>query len=210
MTARLVGNDVVALGSAEAAASSEREGYAERVCSPAELERLRASPHPPLLLWQLFAAKEAAYKVVVKLAPTTLLAHRLFEVSPELTQVRHGDLVLPLWLDTTAQRVHAVVTTGGEVDLAGVSLLAEGEPQSGAARRALVRAAAKRLGCPVEELAVLRPSRPGSWDGYGPPVLLRNGEPLDVDVSLSHDEEYVAFAAAGVALADRESGVPRP
>lgn len=196
----LVGNDVVALGSAEAAASAERAGYAERICTPAELARLRDSPRPAVLLWQLFAAKEAAYKVVVKLAPATLFAHRLFEVSSDLSEVRHGELRLALVVDTTAERVHAVATTGGVADLSGVGTLAEGEPQSGAARRALVRAVAARLGCPAEELSVLRPTRPGSWDGYGPPALLRNGEPVDADVSLSHDERFVAFAATGRAL----------
>lgn len=196
----LVGNDVVALGSAEAASSAERSGYTERVCSPAELARLRVAPRPTVLLWQLFAAKEAAYKVVAKLAPAILFAHRQFEVSSDLAEVRHGDLRLSLVVDTTPERVHAVATTGGGVELSGVSTLASGEPQSGGARRALVRAVAARLGCPVDELSVLRPARPGSWDGYGPPALLRNGEPLDVDVSLSHDERFAAFAATGPAL----------
>jgi phosphopantetheinyl transferase (holo-ACP synthase) len=199
----LVGNDVVALGSAEAAASAARAGYAERVCSPAELVRLRAAPRPAVLLGQLFAAKEAAYKVVVKLAPDTLLAHRSFEVSDDLSEVRHGELRLSLWVDTTPERVHAVVTTGGPADLSGVGTLADGEPQSGAARRALVRAAAARLGWPVEELSVVRPTRPGGWDGYGPPALLRNGAPLDMDVSLSLDERFVAFAAAGRTFVQR-------
>ncbi len=57
-------------------------------------------------LWTLFAAKEAAYKVVVKIGEAPGFAHRRFEVRPDSAAVRYGDRELILDVDADAERVH--------------------------------------------------------------------------------------------------------
>jgi phosphopantetheine--protein transferase-like protein len=191
----VVGNDVVDLDDEDNLASQENPRFAERVCAPAELERLEAAEDRGSLLWSLFAAKEAAYKAVCKLGPRPVLGHRSFLVAPDLRRVEHHGRVLKLHVAVAASFVHAVVTTGDEPALSRVSELRHGRLPGEGARRLLVGSAAAILGAEPKDLAVVRPHGAGSWDGRGPPVLLRDGRRCRLDVSLSHDGRYVACAA---------------
>ena len=194
-TVALVGNDVVDLGDPDARGAHLRERLVQRVLSEPERARLASAGSPHELFWALFAAKEAAYKVVAKIRPGVVFAHRLFEVGPALEDVRYGDLRLPLEVSAAGDCVHALAWTSRAPELSGVATAAPGAALGLAARAALIAAVSRRLGCGAGELSVLRPEVLGGWDGLGPPQILRRGEPLDADVSLSHDGRFVAFAA---------------
>lgn len=186
-----VGNDVVDLGDPWIA--TVRERFVARVCCEEERERVAVARDPRRLLWSLFAAKEAAFKVVSKLGPPPVFAHRRFVVAEDLGSVRYEDLSLPAWIRVDEDFVHALVSTTAELPCSEVARAAEGDLSASA--RALLRAAlAGRLGCSADELEIARAPAPGSWDGFAPPVATRRGAALDVDVSLSHDGRFVAFA----------------
>ena len=68
-SASLVGNDVVDLRDPDIARHHERSRFVARVCTPDEVARVAASDDPHRVLWTLFAAKEAGFKVVAKLTP---------------------------------------------------------------------------------------------------------------------------------------------
>ncbi len=156
------------------------------------------------MLWAIFAAKEAGYKVVSKVLPGTPFIHNRFEVGTELRELRHRDFRLHLSIDIATDRVHVVACTLSGVHLAGVGTVPAGVDPGVAARDLLKAAVASRLGCAIGDLEIVRDSSPGSWDGLGPPRLVCAGRPVDVDVSLSHDGEFVAFAAAGAMLSAAE------
>lgn len=193
--AALVGNDVVDLDDPGARGAHLRERLLLRVLTEAERAWLASSSTPHSLFWALFAAKEAAFKVIAKLYPGAVFAHRAFEVGRELDHVRYGEVRLSLRSSVARDHVCALAWTAREPTLVGVERIADGADPSFAARAALISGLAEGLGCARAELSVNRAELPGSWDGFGPPRVLHRGEPLDADVSLSHDGRFVAFAA---------------
>lgn len=184
-----VGNDVVDLGDPQIAAHHLRPRFVARVCSEEERARVRDAQS----LWSLFAAKEAAYKALVKLGFEPGFAHREIVVAADLRSVRWRDVTLRLHVEATGERVHAVAWEGEAEPSWGIEQTAD--PDLSASARALLCGALARGG---RELSVLRDPREGSWDGFGPPRLVSRGEPIDVDVSLSHDGRFVGYAALGV------------
>ncbi len=190
----MIGNDVVDLGDPEVHAPGRHPRWDARVFSPAELESLRASGAPERLRWIFWAAKEAAYKVARKLDRRAVFSPPRFEVDLDATLrgvVRHPGGTLPVTVDEAQGRLHAIASDeepdGGEV-LLQVVAWDGGEALAGKALRARVRRElATRLELPAEELEIDRVGRI--------PVVLAAGEPVDVDLSLSHHGGFVAFAA---------------
>jgi phosphopantetheinyl transferase (holo-ACP synthase) len=190
-----VGDDVVDLDDPFIAASHRRLRFVERVCGEIERASLDASRDPKTLLWIFFAAKEAAYKIVAKAGAPPAFAHRRFVVMPDLRSVAYDRLVFELRVDVDGACIHAVAWTGAGTLVTGQGLLEAGAVPGDDARRRLGDAVARSLGCARECLAVVREPAPGAWDGFAPPVLLRDGRPSGVDVSLTHDGRFVGFAA---------------
>jgi phosphopantetheinyl transferase (holo-ACP synthase) len=191
-----VGDDVVDLDDPAIATSRLRPRFVERVCSDIERASLGAASDPKTLLWIFFAAKEAAYKIVAKVGPPPGFAHRRFVVTPDLRSVHYEGLALGLRVEVEGGCVHAVATMGTGTPLVGHGLVDPGVSPGSEARRLLCMAVARHLGCAYERLAVVREPAPGTWDGFAPPVLVRDGRPSGVDVSLTHDGRFVGFAAA--------------
>lgn len=200
----LVGNDVVDLGDPAIASSHQRERFLARVLCQREREALERAPDAKSFVWARFAAKEAAFKVLSKDRSAPPLAHRRFEVATDLSSVRHGEITLRLEVEIVVEIdqafVHAVAWTGLERPRWRVERIAEGADPSASVRGLLLAA----LGGGAN-LEVVRAPVPGSWDGFGPPRVLRGGVPIEIDVSLSHDGRYVAWAMAN---AGRDVRVP--
>ena len=188
-----VGNDVVYRRDPHIAAHHLKRRFVDRVCSPGEADRVRTSREPGLLLWSLWAAKEAAYKAVVKLRPGTPFAHRRFVVAESLAAVRYGDLQLSLEVEANEEWVHAVACTGATDILSSVERKQDGTDQKEAVRSLALGAVAARFDLPRDRLEIVRP--PNAEGRPGPPELLLDGLATGVDISLSHDGPYVACAA---------------
>ncbi len=191
-----VGNDVVDLGDPYLLGSERRQRYVDRICCDSERRQIAQARDPLWLLWALFAAKEAAFKAISKRRPGVIFAHSKFVVEPDLRSVRHDDLTLALRVTRCGEAIHAIATLGpDDATIGGVHRVRSGADLSRAARRGLRTALAPVLSCRASELTVVRSPIPGSWNGFGPPSLRKRGEPVAIDVSLSHDRHYVAFAA---------------
>ncbi len=188
-----VGNDVVYRHDPHIAAHHLKRRFVDRVCSPGEAERVRASREPGLLLWSLWAAKEAAYKAVVKLRPGTPFAHRRFVVAETLAGVRYENLLLSLEVEGNEEWVHAVACTGETAVLWSVERMEDGADQKVAVRALALEAVAARFDLPRDRLEIVRP--PNARGRPGPPQLLVDGLATGVDISLSHDGPFVACAA---------------
>lgn len=178
-----VGNDVVDLGDPQIAEHHTRPRFIERVCAPEEVSRAWGDKRA---LWSLFAAKEAAYKVLVKLGHHVGFAHRDIVVARSWRTVVFADVRLDLHVEGDDEHVHAVAS----LDAAPVFAVrrTRDEDLSRAARALL----AEVYGAEVE---VVRDRIVGAWDGYGPPRLASS----DADVSLSHDGRFVACATSRIA-----------
>lgn len=193
----LVGNDVVDLGDPDNRESFARPGYVERVCTPAERRVLEAAEDPERLFWCFFAAKEAAYKLLVKLGEEPGLSHKRIEVAGDLASSRYDDREIALRVGHADGWVHALASVGPADPRFEVSELGEHARASAAGRELLCRMAAEVLGVSGAELSVERRPSPASYDGFEPPRLCDRGVPTGLDVSLSHDGRYVAAALAG-------------
>ncbi|MBK7580034.1 MAG: 4'-phosphopantetheinyl transferase superfamily protein [Myxococcales bacterium] len=192
----LVGNDIVDLADPDNRASFARPGYVERVLTAGERRALHESAEPERFFWSLFAAKEAAYKLLVKLGETPGLSHRRLEVSPELREVRHRELVVRIDLTHGETWVHALAHSGPRSPRVEVSTLSPHAHASAAGRALLCRMACQALGFALAELSIERRPSSVSFDGFEPPRLFGRGAPTGADVSLSHDGRFVAAALA--------------
>jgi 4'-phosphopantetheinyl transferase EntD len=185
-----VGDDVVDLGDPQIAEHHLRARFVERVCSREEASRARGDKRA---LWSLFAAKEAAYKVLVKLGHHVGFAHRDLVVAEGWRSVAFRDVRLDLRVEGDDEHVHAVAW----IDAAPVTAVRRAQGDHSRAARALAAEVLARAGF-CGDLEIVRDPVVGAWDGYGPPrVVSRAGAPIDADVSLSHDGRFVACAVSG-------------
>jgi len=191
-----VGNDVVDLSDADSDCNRLNRRFARRICSDVELDRLGNSAEPECLLWSLFAAKEAAYKVIAKMRPGTVFSPARFVIGDDARQISYLDTTLHLRIAKGRDFVHAVVSKDVAQPLSGIRRIPPEADPSSSARELLACSLAPRLGYTVEDLVVARDPDSDSWSGMGPPYVVVNGEPLGVDVSLSHHGLFVAFATS--------------
>ncbi|MHB8909642.1 MAG: 4'-phosphopantetheinyl transferase superfamily protein [Syntrophales bacterium] len=209
-----VGNDVVDLKEPENRGKSGDDRFLDRVFTAREREMIAAARSPDTLLWSLWAAKEAAYKAVGGDDPSVCSIPRRYPVLIDGGEAAGtstaagsegclaGRVVTPLGevvlrITVTDDYVHAVAAGSPSV-LAGIIQRVDRIDRAEAAgdespfvRGQLIREIARRLGCPVADLAVLK--EPSVSDV--PRVFLR-GRPLGADISLSHDGRFAAFVLA--------------
>mgnify|MGYP002640358641 CR=1 FL=1 len=189
-----VGNDVVDLCDPHIAGHFERSRFVARVCGAEEVARVAASDDPHRLLWSLFAAKEAGYKVVAKMTPGIAFSPRRFIVNAASTRVTHDQVELWLYVTHGQEWVHAIAGHGEGEPVWAVERRDAATGESVAARDLAVRLAAGRLGLAPATLSVDRETDRRFRDDLAPPGMLHDGQRLAVDVSLSHDGPWVACA----------------
>ena len=80
-----LGNDIVSLKQAGIQNKSRHSRFLDRVFTSSEQSAIANSSNPDAILWMMWAAKEAAYKVISKIQPLPIFAHKKFEVI-EFTQ----------------------------------------------------------------------------------------------------------------------------
>jgi phosphopantetheinyl transferase (holo-ACP synthase) len=207
-----VGNDVVDLKEPENLGKCGNERFLDRVLTVAERTLVVDAKESDALLWSFWAAKEAAYKAVSRGDPSVCSIPRRYHVfldsgnsgatgadsmGPEgrlagrvVTPV--GEFALQIIL--TEDYVHAVVTESA-AGFAGITHRVDradakdGGDASQFVRRQLLGEIARRLDCPLEDLAVRK-----GQSGSGPPEVYFRDQPLAVELSLSHDGRFAAFA----------------
>jgi len=152
----------------------------KRVLTAAERLLVQISTDPDRMLWSLWAAKEAAYKALVRDQGALAFSPVEFEVIPEPTRnaatVRRGAWSVPVHWHQGPDHVHAVASSGPTVALV--------ERRPGETEESLH----------VRDLALRLASRRGWGSGIVeglPPVFVpREGRPRAV--SLSHDGPWGA------------------
>jgi phosphopantetheine--protein transferase-like protein len=199
-----VGNDVVDLKHPENQGKSKDERFLSRVFTEKERDRIAGAACPDKLLWVLWAAKEAAFKVVSRDDPTVCSTSRRYDILLDPLAVSEACLAgqaitprgeLALRIIVTDDYVHALsAATEGNLDriFQRVDRMdVEEDPGEASAfvRRRLLCEIARCLDCPLGELSIRKEPL-----GPGAPFVLRREQPLAVDISLSHDGRFAAFA----------------
>ncbi len=189
----MVGNDVVDLADPEVRSGPAHPRSDARVFAPLEREVLRASGEPNRLRWMLWAAKEAAYKLLKKRDPKLAFSPVRFVVALDGSlggKVVHARRTLCVSLRTDADALHVVATNDARCAarvVSAVGVASEPFDPSTAARALAVRTLAERLGLPSAAFRLGRRSRI--------PTLEVAGLAAPLDLSLSRQGRFVAFAS---------------
>ena len=208
-----MGNDIVDLDAPGAVNKSENSRFMKKVFTDAEIRHIRASAQPDAVLWGIWAAKETAFKVVAKSCPDALFSPKKYNVrlyrndpSAHPGSVQTGAVTTPdgcvaVKVFFHEGHIHCIGVSGNQGDLATIrhghgykqaeyGLQGDALPPSAreslAVRRLALRHIARCFGRNEADMEI-----PGST---GPPLLYVNGRRDKIDISLSHDGRFVAYA----------------
>jgi phosphopantetheinyl transferase (holo-ACP synthase) len=192
--------------------------FRKRVFLPDEERFILADVQPDAMLWAFWTGKEAAYKAVRKDYADIPSIPRLYRVSLEKANeadngylLRQGKTFLigtvetpqgNICLETTIapDYVHSIATaffpTPGENIVFQVNRMLKGHSASSAYESWYVRAAAKKrlsryLHGETDDIEIRRDKGPG---GIGPPYVYFQKQTAPIDISLSHDGAFAAYA----------------
>lgn len=209
-----LGNDIVDLKLPDNRNSAANRRYAERVLAPDEMKLLTGAAWDDRVLWTCWAAKEAAYKALVKTDPKLIFAHRRFLVCPETTDafddtdgrtdgvVRYETEWVPVTWHWTDDWVHCQTGLASEQswqmglveDYRATPAFNELQqssqlPDASVVSRLLAYSLLRDHGAGDVGIVRERAARRRA------PWLERQGQPVrDLDISLSHDGRYAAAA----------------
>jgi len=194
---------------------SQDTRFVNRVFTPGEQELISLAANQDALLWAIWAGKEAAYKAVRKNEPAATSIPHSYDVSlnsPEeyfpakerfirgSVKTPYGDVAIRAFM--TSDYVHCI----GSIELQGngeriVSHVERIGPDTGATpacesafvRRALRLRLSEYCNLSLENIEIRRVKGPL---GMEPPFVLVNGKKAAIDISMSHDGSFAAYAFA--------------
>ncbi len=195
----------------QAIAGYEDHRFVSRVLTLTEQKKLRSSSFPNQCLWSFWAAKESAYKVISRFFPLVSSSPKQYEVSIgdiKSPSIFHGMVTTP---ETTVQirgsidpdYVHCLGVTGKDVDDQTIETgiypiptenmgdIILPEQESLFVRELAKDRIAAYLKTDVSQIQIRRKiiaNQPG------PPEVFVQGKKIPVNISLSHDGRFVAFA----------------
>lgn len=205
-----IGNDIVDLTTPENRNKSRDRRFLDRVFTPEERAFIGPAEQPEAILWALWAGKEGAYKAISKINPGVSSVPRRYHVrflkgDPKTCLVSSQEAILSGLVETpagevffrtllTPQYVHCLAVTGtclSEKLIFQVLDLQDQPDLSASLQRTVVRRLSSLLGIHPSTIEIQRPRTPL---GYGPPRIFVEGEETELDISLSHDGRYGAYA----------------
>ncbi len=207
-----VGNDIVDLAACGAAGRSGDIRFLRRVLGPDEQEAVLCSDMPDRRLWSFWAAKETAYKAIVKSHPDVASWPVRYRVILDtgadkkrisgIVATPRGDVRIRIFHHPGY--VHCIGTTGPASDLEAI---VSGQSRIDTERKRAACSASMHDSFAVRQLAACRIAeyldaacenirivRQAGLNGKGPPEIFCNGRKAPVDVSLSHDGRFAAYA----------------
>jgi hypothetical protein len=207
-----VGNDIVDLQTPEAIGKAGDSKFIQRVLRRDEQEFVFNSECPDSLLWTFWAAKETAYKAISKTYPDVSSAPRRYPVTlhdgGDLNSLFGGvdtpkgsvavnisiyeDYIHCIGITDQGTGLDRIVWGAQKIDsdkkMETASLSAR---ESAMARRLAKERIAECLNLNLDDIHILRNQFPC---GNGPPFVYIKGKEGNIDLSLSHDGRFAAFA----------------
>lgn len=202
-----IGNDIISLTSSENLQSFRNPKYITKVLNKSEL--FAASTINLSILLPLFwSVKESAYKILLKTGRNISFSPRMFDVkaadllsfgnrmkyfneanvSVSLQVTAYG-LSFVSFSEINNEFIHTICAfnkKGLEKSVSRVKTNDDLRNQSEVAIKLLKEGVSAKTGIPFSELHLVKNER-------NIPVLTQKGLPLTIDVSLSHDDGYIAY-----------------
>lgn len=199
-----VGNDVVDLRESANTGKSKNLRFLKKILTDAEIEFVKNAENPESALWSLWACKEAAYKVKKKSFPGTAFIPRRWQVVFNKPQSTHsdGEVIIPetgtvfIRLFPNPQYIHCVaVDCLASLDKLIWSIESVPEEKnvnpSLYLRHFLGQNLAQYLSLNFRQIEIKRTRENGE---LLPPRVYIDGKKASIDISLSHDGRFVAYA----------------
>ena len=207
-----VGNDIVDLKSPEAKGKAENKRFMQRVLNPDEQQAVLNSDHADSFLWAFWAAKESAYKAVSKIYPDVSSAPRRYPVildSVKINNIATGIVntphsTVPVKIFFNKEYVHCIGITGDALSLKNIVYDTEkinpekipgadsiSEKESLFARNLAKKHIASCLQIKEQDIQIIRHK---NLNRINPPMIYVKGKKQEIDISLSHDGGFAAYA----------------
>ncbi len=199
-----VGNDVVDLKEPANAGKSKNSRFLKKILTDAEIEFIKNAENPESALWSLWVCKEAAYKVKKKSFPDIPFIPRRWQIVFNKPQsiFSDGEVIIPgkgsvyIRLASNLQYVHCAGTDSfAALDklIWSVNVLPEKKQinPSLCLRDLLGQKLAQHFYLNFHQIKIKRTRENGE---LLPPCVYVGGRRTDIDVSLSHDGRFVAYA----------------
>ena len=206
-----IGNDIVDLKLPEAVGKSKDLRFINKVLNTHEQHAVYYSDFPDAMLWALWAAKESAYKAVSKSDPAVGSAPGHYPVQLDSITTSHdafGVVVTPkgpvmVKIEFGAEYVHclglfgpkdilpSIVYDAGPIckrDINGKSI---SEIESAAVRYLAIKGIASYLKMAEKDISIFRHKKNNK---RMPPAVSAKGYSKPMDISLSHDGRFAAYA----------------
>jgi phosphopantetheinyl transferase (holo-ACP synthase) len=203
-----IGNDILSLKSKQNLQSFSNPKYITKVLNNSEI-MLTEGINLALLTSLCWSIKESAYKVLVKTGFEITFAPKMFTVNvidmqqfikakkscnenlliPEIKVTAYG-LNFYSFPEITGEYMHSVssLKKDDQVNIyRNVREIRNKKNESKEAVSFLLEAIAEKTGACPDELDLMKNER-------NIPILMQKGLPLNIDVSLSHDGNYVSYA----------------
>jgi hypothetical protein len=191
--------------------------FLKKILTDTEIEQVRSSDAQDEVLWSFWACKEAAYKVIQKQTSNATFVPRRWSVGFQTLldssvslqthkkNYRDGSVWVPgfdavcfrlFYFSSYLHCIAADAYCAMENIVAGVERMPEQENAPGAdpsvfVRLRMIHSLAAALRIPEEDLQIIRKTENG---GLTPPRLYIAGVPSGMELSISHDGRYVAYA----------------
>ena len=181
--------------------------FINRVFTPDEQKQLLDSTNPDTMLWALWTAKETAYKIASKSHAAVFSVPRAYKVNFEadLAELDENSAVsgvvetscgpIQMKVFQTCDFVHCIGTTGTfkAIDsiIWGVQRINTSMNESFFVRKAARKSLSLYLNHNPDEIEIRRLRGPY---GLEPPIVYVKDRRAMIDISLSHEGRFVAYA----------------
>ena len=199
-----VGNDVMDLKEPANAGKSRDSRFLKKILTNAEIEFVQNAENPGAVLWSHWACKETAYKVIKKSRPDAAFLPRQWAVTFKSTKSKYsdGEVIIPgkskiyIRLFSNSQYVHCVgadCLTALDKLIWSVDVLPEEEGINPSLflRHCLGQNLAQYFSLNFHQIKIKRTRENGELQ---PPHVYVDGRKTDIDISLSHDGRFGAYA----------------
>jgi phosphopantetheinyl transferase (holo-ACP synthase) len=202
-----VGNDLVDLKELANAGKSQDSRFLRKILTDAEVEFVQSAENPDEALWSFWVCKETAYKVIKKSRSNTAFLPRQWTTifnKYEKTYI-DGQVIISgrdkiyVRIFSNSRYVHCVGADYlwaldkivWDVDILPERRDGKNIDPSLFLRECLIRSLASSFCLKARDIKINRIKEKGV---LRPPRVYINGKKSDIDISLSHDGQFVAYA----------------
>jgi phosphopantetheinyl transferase (holo-ACP synthase) len=186
------------------AGKSKNSRFLKKILTDAEIEFVQNAENPDAALWSHWACKETAYKVIKKSSSGVAFLPRQWQVTFNRSKSKYsdGEVTIPgkervyIRLFSNLQYVHCIgadALTALDELIWIVDVLPEAEKINPSLylRYCVEQSLAKHFSLNFYQIKIKRTRENGELQ---PPRVYVNGRKTDIDISLSHDGRFVAYA----------------